>query len=153
MRYTKRHIGRAVTVTFLEGSEKHQARITNVSRLVVSLDVTDGPCTRKCDIHQGTEFARIIENEGSEEKVAEVYGRKCDRGDLEAAFHKVADPKNWKHAINADVVLNDVEVETVRQAVIFFTGSVPTFRPVARASVKRWRYHVSAVGYYSAVGA
>jgi hypothetical protein len=65
--------------------------------------------------------------------------------ELSAAFQKVQDRKNWKNRVNA----------VITQAVIHFTGSVPSFTEVDTPWRKdgKQRYHVTAVGYYAAIGA
>lgn len=67
------------------------------------------------------------------------------RGELSVAFKKVQNPENWKYAISATIDIKDQEI--VKNAIIFFTGSVPTFHWVAGKVV------VKAAGYYAAIGA
>ncbi len=52
------------------------------------------------------------------------------REQLEAAFNKVKNPNHWKNPI--DAYCHRDEVELVREAVIFFTATVPSFWSVAR---------------------
>ena len=77
------------------------------------------------------------------------------RSDLHKLFDKVtpawrgAGFANWKDPINVIVpVESDWELFGIREAIIFFTGSVPTL--TARP---RGRYVVKAAGYYATVGA
>jgi hypothetical protein len=75
------------------------------------------------------------------------------RKELASYFKQVENRENWKLAIDADVVLdNDRDLLGVREAVIFFTGSVPTMTPM-RARGGRVTYRVQAAGYYVAIGA
>lgn len=83
----------------------------------------------------------------------------CDsghtRGELRKAFDRVS-PANWKDRIDATIEEDDaVELDKVRQAVIFFTGSVPTISrafPAARDNGRIWM-RVRAAGYYATCGA
>jgi len=75
------------------------------------------------------------------------------RGELSAYFKQVETKDNWKMPIDADVLLdNDRDLFGLREAVIFFTGSVPTFRPL-RARGGKTLYNVTAAGYYAVIGA
>lgn len=86
--------------------------------------------------------------------VARILGHDVTRGELSAAFDRVANRDNWKDRIDVVVdVANDVELATIREAVVFFTGSVPTFEPRPGAGLPGCRYRVRAAGYYAAVGA
>ncbi len=86
--------------------------------------------------------------------VAQIMGRDVTRGELSAAFDRVANRSNWKGEIDAIVdVGGDVDVETIRAAVAFFTGSKATFAPMIGGTLPGCRYHVRAAGYYAAVGA
>ena len=64
------------------------------------------------------------------------------------AFNKVCDQENWKMPVDAVVELTGPEVEEMREAIIHFTGSVPAFAMLADG-----RCRVTAVGYYTAIGA
>jgi len=66
------------------------------------------------------------------------------RGDLRVAFDMVADKDDWKAPV--DALIHPTYREVVREAVIFFTGSVPSF--VARDG----RLRVHAAGYYEVCG-
>lgn len=61
--------------------------------------------------------------------------------DLKAAFDLVANPSDWKAPISGDVKedLKDV----VREAVIFYTATVPEFGPSSFSGY----VHVKAAGY------
>lgn len=67
------------------------------------------------------------------------------REQLYDAFNKVC-AVNWKDPIDATIDSSDKDI--VYEAVIFFTGSVPTFTPIMGTPY----YRVQAVGYYEAVG-
>lgn len=67
------------------------------------------------------------------------------RGELSAAFKKVQNSENWKLPIYSSIDIRDQEI--VKNAIIFFTGSVPTFHWVCGKTM------VKAAGYYAAVGA
>lgn len=83
------------------------------------------------------------------------YQVKCFSGasrlqsELSAAFNTVAPKPNWKVAINTKVDANPVQIAIVRDAIVHFTGSVPTFtrRPGAK------QFTVKAAGYYATCGA
>jgi hypothetical protein len=83
-----------------------------------------------------------------------ISGRAVRLSELRAVFNLVADKNNWKNPIDSTVVLGgDLTKALVHEAIVFFTGSVPTFRKISDASAayKSW-YRVTAPGYYSAVG-
>jgi len=68
--------------------------------------------------------------------------------ELNDLFVRVTHPENWKFAIDAVATLaNDRELLGLREAVVFFTGSVPTLDALGGN-----RYRVRAVGYYAAIG-
>jgi chromosome condensin MukBEF MukE localization factor len=68
---------------------------------------------------------------------------------LQAAFNKVANSKNWKNRINRIVtVADDSERDLIARAVIHFTGSVADFIELGDN-----KYRVIADGYYAAIGA
>ena len=71
---------------------------------------------------------------------------------LHTAFTKVQNREHWKNPINAVVDLNDAEMALLRDAIPFFTGSVPEFEAKKGAALPRCRYRVRAVGYYVAIG-
>lgn len=58
----------------------------------------------------------------------------------EAYFNLVAPTTHWKDRIDA-VVPNGISLDTIKDAVVHFTGTVPTFTPVAAG------YRVQAIGY------
>ena len=81
--------------------------------------------------------------------VGTVMGRDVRRGQLLAAFKRVENADNWKAPIDARIVIrSDFEMEMIREAVRFFTGSAATIE-CERPPV----YRVRAIGYYKAVGA
>lgn len=80
--------------------------------------------------------------------VGEVCGKPVTRGALTVAFKKVEPPANWKMPIAAVIQEpSELEREMIAEAVVFFTGSVPKFSPVAGGKCL-----VQAAGYYAAVG-
>jgi hypothetical protein len=94
--------------------------------------------------------------------VAKVNGRDVTRGDLSAAFDRVKNNEHWKNRIDATIdVTTDDELLMIREAIIFFTGSVPRFERLASLaqpgiigfSVIGARVRVRAVGYFAAIGA
>lgn len=64
---------------------------------------------------------------------------------LEQAFDLVADKKHWKNPINAVIPLESDQA-LIREAVIHFTGSVPTFVRTSKG------IKVTANGYYLTIG-
>lgn len=88
-----------------------------------------------------------------EQVCAEVLGRDVTRGKLREAFGRVQDPTNWKKAIDARIPLcSDFDLLVVREAVIFFTGSVPSIDFVLVRGGRNI-YRVRAAGYYQTIGA
>lgn len=86
--------------------------------------------------------------------VATIMGKEVTRGQLLEAFERVEDKANWKDPIDATVDLaNDFELEVLRYAIAFFTGSQATFKPKPGKKLLGCRYRVTAPGYYRAVGA
>ena len=79
-------------------------------------------------------------------------GTPYSRAMLLAAFNRVA-PENWKDKIDARVTLDTHEWTVLREAVIFYTGSVPTAMPVAMGEDGTVLYRVRAAGYYATIGA
>lgn len=67
---------------------------------------------------------------------------------LSPAFDRVANKENWKFAIDAVIDIADMDEQLViHEAVIFYTGSVPTFEHVSGRA-----FRVKARGYYAAIG-
>lgn len=94
-----------------------------------------------------------IEQDLNKQVVAQVCGRDVTRAEMSKAFDRVANTVNWKNPINATVTVeSDAELLTIREAVIFFTGSVPT---ISVETFKNGRvvYRVKALGYYAVCGA
>lgn len=86
--------------------------------------------------------------------VAMVGSMSFCRSELETLFNRVANRENWKLPVNSIVdVKDDRELTGLREAVIFFTGSVPKFEPRSGGSLPGCRYRITAPGYYAAVGA
>ena len=98
-------------------------------------------------------------NEFSKTVVTRILGRDVTQGELARAFDKVAPASHWKNPIDALVVIsNDFEMELLRSAITFFTGSVARFEIVAvitncGVSTGSARYRVRAAGYYATIGA
>jgi hypothetical protein len=81
--------------------------------------------------------------------VAKVFGNDVTRAQLTFFFNLVADKANWKNPIDAVVSIDcDFDMAMIREAVIFFTGSVPNFTAKGRS-----KYRVTAQGYYVVCGA
>jgi hypothetical protein len=92
------------------------------------------------------EFAKMI--------VANVMGRAVTQGELKVAFEAVADKVNWKMPIDAVVDLDPYTMAMVKEAVVFFTGSVAKFKALTGTTTDGiGRYRVTAAGYYAAIGA
>jgi hypothetical protein len=81
---------------------------------------------------------------------------------LHEVFNAVQNPSNWKEAIDATVPQWFATAAEIREAVIFFTGSIPKIEaceviarphPSALVTMSVPALHVTAVGYYAAVGA
>lgn len=72
---------------------------------------------------------------------------KYSAAELRFAFELVQDETNWKNPICA--AIPDHYVDQVTEAVVFFAGCRPTFKPLARKGMVQ----CNAVGYYNAVGA
>lgn len=91
----------------------------------------------------------VAELDDRAQVVACVNGRNTTRGELALVFDLVADKANWKNPINTLMSwLPDSEDRLlIREAVVFFTGSVPEF------SNERGRLRVRAAGYYLTIGA
>lgn len=95
-----------------------------------------------------------MENEFSKTVVAKVEGRPVTQGELSLAFDAVANKANWKNPIDAVVSLDSYTMAMVREAVVFFTGSVPTFELTTGTTTSGMgRYRVKAAGYYRTIGA
>lgn len=92
-------------------------------------------------------------NDANAQVVTRILGRLVTRGELSKAFDKVADQANWKNPISCVVEIeDDAELLLIRDAVIFFTASEPTFSPVSNGFSGN-SYRVRADGYYKACGA
>ena len=101
-------------------------------------------------------------NQMNAQVAAKIPGRDVTRGELEAAFNRVCDQERWKNPIDATIdAYSDDELLVIREAIIFFTGSVPTFERVGSIaqpsvigfSVLGARVRVRAAGYYATIGA
>lgn len=69
------------------------------------------------------------------------------REQLTKAFRAVQNPGHWKDEINC--FCKKLDRAATEEAIIFFTGSVPTFARVGRTPLLR----VKADGYWAAMGA
>lgn len=69
---------------------------------------------------------------------------------LSEAFDRVKNPTNWKMPISGMIPASDRDV--TRAAIIFYAGCVPVFE-TPRHKGFAGQLIVTAVGYYSAVGA
>ncbi len=68
---------------------------------------------------------------------------------LSDAFDRVRDSKNWKNPIKADIiVVDEADRALITEAVIHYTGSVPTFTRKGNDAFTR----VKAAGYYLTIG-
>lgn len=70
------------------------------------------------------------------------------RNEMKEQFDRVADKQHWKNPIDATVSLTPRERAVLCEAVVFFTGSVPTVEKVGFGV-----YRITAAGYFAAVGA
>lgn len=100
--------------------------------------------------------------EARKQIVARIAGRDVTRGELADLFDRLVlatlgdaplDRGSWKCPLDGELELDGWQVLALREAVIFFTGSVPTFRPLRRPTLHTRRYRVTAAGYYATVGA
>lgn len=98
-----------------------------------------------------------IEAESMAQVVANVNGKPVTRGQLNDAFKLVQPKDHWKNPINVVLALTADEREMVREAIVFFTGSVARFETVAfdadRQRPNRFTYRVTAAGYFATIGA
>jgi len=86
--------------------------------------------------------------------VANVNGRAVTRGELSAAFDRVANKVNWKLPINTVITVTGDDMPVIVEAVKFFAGCIPTFTPArGKNEPGVYRVRVKAKGYYAAVGA
>lgn len=88
--------------------------------------------------------------ESNAQVVATIEGRPVTRGELSEAFDWVADRSNWKNPIACAIVLSARQRALVREAIVFFTGSIPTITVDdgdAETTIVR------AAGYYATIGA
>ena len=80
---------------------------------------------------------------------ATLSAYEAEQARLTAAFNRVAPADNWKNPINKILpAITAAEEAELTEAVIHFTGSVPTFTPIRGA-----RVCVRAAGYYMTIGA
>ena len=84
--------------------------------------------------------------------VTQVLGHNVTRKQLDFWFSKVA-PKNWKECINEEIYLDtDFDMEVIRAAIEFFTGSKAEFTPERKLRTG-CIYRVRSAGYYRTIGA
>lgn len=106
-----------------------------------------------------TQTIEQIEHDSNAQVVAQIAGKPVTRGELSAAFDLVANKANWKLPIDCTMQLTGEQVALIREAVVFFAGSVAKF--AAPAQSVQWDngnnpvivYHITARGYYADVGA
>lgn len=96
-----------------------------------------------------TDVVNKLVAEASAQVVSNVNGRPVTRGQLAAVFDRVKDAEHWKNPIDALVVLEKDEVPLMEEAIVFFTGSVPSIVEVGIGGA----YHVTAAGYFETIGA
>jgi hypothetical protein len=74
------------------------------------------------------------------------------RGELRDAFERVADKTDWKNPVNAEIEIDEGGAGAFRtileQAIIFYTGTRPTFNVLNREPNGIVKYRVTARGYY-----
>lgn len=85
------------------------------------------------------------ELEEFDNQIIPEYG--LSRNQLKAYFEKVENKDNWKYPI--DMIIEAEDKENVKKAIVFFTGSEPTFSATKDDTL----LHVEAEGYYNAIGA
>lgn len=91
-----------------------------------------------------------IEIEANAQVVARgPKGEPFTRQRLRDLFNVVASPENWKFRIDTVIDLDPADRDAMREAVIFFTGSVPTFSYTGNGI----ECAVKAAGYYATIGA
>lgn len=76
-------------------------------------------------------------------------GEQFTRQRLLDLFSVVANPDNWKVEIDATIDLAREDVEALKQAIVFFTGSEATIEYLGNGLEAR----VTAAGYYQTCGA
>ena len=69
------------------------------------------------------------------------------KAELEKSFDEVRSHKDWKLPISKMIYASLKQQSLIADAVVFFTGSVPTFTPAAHGHVR-----IEADGYYAAIG-
>lgn len=80
-------------------------------------------------------------------EVTGYSGTKRMQSEMKAAFDLVAPTPNWKFPIDAVLPLAGTNIALLVDAVVHFTGAVPTF--TAQGTTLR----VTAPGYYRTIGA
>jgi len=75
---------------------------------------------------------------------------------MSAVFDRVKNAQHWKNPIDTTIVVRgeDVqrELDVIREAVIFYTGSVPMFQDCG-PSLDGTCFRVTAAGYFLTIGA
>lgn len=80
--------------------------------------------------------------------VAAADGFDYTRAELSAYFDMVKNDEHWKNPIDKIVRIKDFRTKVgIREAVVFYTGSTPSFTPTAG------HFRVTAAGYYMTIGA
>lgn len=78
-------------------------------------------------------------------------GTKYSREELLDAFNMVCNKANWKMPIHGEMI-DKRDIDITREAIIFFTGSVPTFTQPFNNGFES-QVIVKAAGYYAVCGA
>lgn len=103
-----------------------------------------------------TKTIEQIEAESANQVVAHVGRRAITRRELSTAFDIVAPKDHWKNPIDATIEVDFNTADLIREAVVFFTGSVPTFEVIETVKDRgdgKGKYRVTAAGYYNTIGA
>lgn len=82
-----------------------------------------------------------------------INGKDITVKELRDAFDMVCDKDNWKNPIDARIENPGAHMrEVIKDAIMYFTGSTAYFRRVVEDS-GRDTFHITAKGYYLAIGA
>jgi len=104
--------------------------------------------------HVAPDVPAGVQPEPDSQVCARVGGLEFTRRELSDLFDTVAPQTNWKQRIDTTVTrdLSDSRLVGLREAIIFYTGSVPTISLSFRDDGTT-AYRVQADGYYQAIGA
>jgi hypothetical protein len=82
------------------------------------------------------------------------HNRRYTQAELEEAFDRVKPSPHWKARIHCEVTVTRVgELDLIRDAVIYFTGSLPEFRLLRVLQDFSEVHQVTAAGYWETIGA